>query len=135
MTTTTTTIRRSGVMLVLAAAVLAPALSTASAAQAEGSPAVVASGHCTGGGTWKLKAKHDNARIAIEFEVDPNVAGQLWRVHVTDNNANVFLGNRRTLAPSGSFTVRPTTRNRTGVDVIRAHATRGVRSCAGSVRL
>ena len=129
-----TTIRRSGTMLVLAAAVLAPVLSTVPA-QAKGSPAVTASGRCTGGGTWTLKAKHDDARIDIEFEVDTNRAGQLWRVHITDNNANVFLGNRRTLAPSGSFTVRPTTANRVGVDVVRAHATSGVRSCAGAVRL
>ena len=133
--TNATTIRRSGAMLVLAAAVLAPAINAIPAQAKGGNPAVTASGRCVGGGTWKLKAKHDNARIDIEFEVDPNIVGQVWRVHVTDNNANVFLGNRRTVAPSGSFTVRPSTANRAGVDVVRAHATRGVRSCAGAVRL
>ena len=46
---------------------------------------VEARGTCTGGGTWKLKAKHDDGRIEYEFEVDTNKVGQRWTVKASDN--------------------------------------------------
>jgi hypothetical protein len=132
---TTTAIRRSAAALVLTAAVAAP-LAAAGPAQAKGgNPAVKASGSCVGGGSWELKAKHDDGRVEVEFEVDTNRAGQLWHVVLTDNNVTVLSANKRTVAPSGSFSVRALITDRPGVDTIRAHATFASRSCAGSVRV
>jgi hypothetical protein len=96
---------------------------------------VRASGACTSHGSWKLKAKPDDGRIEIEFEVDVNRVGQTWHVRITDNGHLVTSRNRTTLAPSGSFTVERHTANRAGTDVIRAHATRGQTTCGGSVRV
>ncbi len=92
-----------------------------------------ARGTCTGGGVWKLKAKHDDGRIEYEFEVDTNKVGQTWNVKVTDNGAKVWSGTRKTAAPSGSFSLERTTANRSGKDKIVAKATRGKASCTGSV--
>ena len=47
-----------------------------------GDDRVEARGACTGGGHWKLKAKHDEGRIEYEFEVDTNKVGQRWTVKV-----------------------------------------------------
>jgi hypothetical protein len=121
--------------LVLAAAVAAPVLAAGPAQASGGKPGVSASGACTGGGTWKLKAKADNTGIQSEFEVDTNRVGQVWHVTLTDNGVTIFNANRTTTAPSGSFTVRKLSPNRAGADVIRARATLGTRVCAGSVTL
>lgn len=129
--------RTTSATLLCATAFAAPAMAMAPAhAQGQsGSRGVQATGHCVGGGTWKLKAKHDAGRIVAEFEVDTNRAGQVWLVGVTDNRVRIFLHHRRTLAPSGSFTVRVVTANRAGIDTIRARSTMGARSCTGAVRL
>src|SRR5664279_3562781 len=71
-------LRRSGAALVLAAAVAVPVFAAGPASAQGGSPAVKASGSCVGGGVWKLKAKHDNSRVEIEYEVDTNRVGQPW---------------------------------------------------------
>jgi hypothetical protein len=86
-------------------------------------------------GSWKLWAKHDDRRIEVEYEVDTNRPGQLWHVVLTDNAVGIFAGQRRTVAPSGSFTVSVRPPDRPGIDTIRAHATLGARSCGGTVRL
>ena len=91
------------------------------------------SGSCVGGGTFKLKAKHDDGRIEVEYEVDTNRAGQLWHVRLTDNGTTIFQGTRTTKAPSGSFDINKMTANRSGADMIRAHATFRARSCGGHV--
>jgi hypothetical protein len=127
--------RAVGAAAGLAAVLCASGLTAAGPAQAKGTTAVRASGTCAvGSGVWKLKAKADNGRIEIEFEVDTNHAGQRWHVRITDNTHLVTDRYATTVAPSGSFTVRPHTTDRAGVDVIRAKATRGPRLCAGSVR-
>lgn len=94
-----------------------------------GGDAVRTSGSCSNGpGVWKLKAAPDNRQIDIEFEVDTNRVGQVWHVQITDNGDVVLSRDVTTKAPSGSFTVRPSTANQPGVtDVIRAHAFRGDR--------
>jgi hypothetical protein len=128
------TVRRSGAVLVLTTALAIPAVALAAApAQAKGGGGVQAQGSCGAGVTWKLKAKHDNGRIEVEYEVDSNRVGQVWTVGLTDNNVRVFSGQRRTLAPSGSFTVRVLTADRSGIDVIRSRATFGGRVCSGAV--
>lgn len=88
-----------------------------------GDTAVRVTGSCTVHSTAKLKAKHDNGRIQVEFEVDQNRNNRLWNVRVWDDGHRVFTGARRTLAPSGSFTLRLLIPNRAGVDTILARAT------------
>ena len=112
-------------------ALAAPAL----ASGGSGGGGVTSKGACVGGGVYKLKARHDNALIQVEYEVDTNHVGQSWAVRLTDNGATIFSGTVKTTAPSGSFTVRKLTANRAGTDVIRAHATMGTHSCGGTVSL
>lgn len=126
-------------MAALAASALtigAGVVATAPTATATGgdSDVVRASGVC-GTGTWKLKAKTDDAGIEWEFEVDTNRNGQQWRVRVKDNGELVMSGIATTRAPSGSFTVERTTEDRAGSDRIVARATRGDVVCVGRVTL
>ena len=120
-------------------AVGAGALAVASPAHASGGGdrGVERTGRCSAGANWKLKAKHDDGRVETEFEVDSNRIGQTWRVRITDNGVLVFRGARRTLAPSGSFSIERHIVNRRGADTIRAVATHvptGQR-CVGTVTL
>ncbi len=107
----------------LAAALTLGALVAPAATFAKGgNPAVRATGTCTIASRATLKAKHDNGRIEVEFEVDQNRNNRLWRITITDDFHRVFTGSRRTLAPSGSFTVKRLIPNRAGVDTLRARA-------------
>src|SRR4029077_1317623 len=86
----------------------APIVATATPAFASGGGGghgVTNSGACTNGGHFKLKAKHDDGRIQLEYEVDSNRAGQVWAVRITDNGAVVVSRNATTAGASGSFTV------------------------------
>ena len=87
-----------------------------------GSPVVTKIGSCSLHSTAKLKAKHDNGRIQVEFEVDQNRNNRLWSVKIWDDGHRVFTGTARTFAPSGSFTVRRLIANRAGLDTISARA-------------
>ncbi len=93
------------------------------AAAAKGGDAVRVTGSCTGHSTSKLKAKHDNGRIEVEFEVDQNRNGKVWRVKLWDDGVRVFAGYRTTVAPSGSFSLSRRIANRAGTDTIVAKAT------------
>jgi hypothetical protein len=126
--------RAAGAALGLAAMLCATAVAAAPAQAKGGGSGVRASGSCTGAGHWTLKAKADDGRLAVEFEIDTNHAGQVWHVRITDNAHLVTSRTARTVAPSGSFTVHTRSTNRTGVDVIHAHGTRGTHSCSATVR-
>ena len=52
--------------------------------------AIIRTGNCTGASDWKLKAKPDNGKIEVEFEVDSNVNGQTWNVTLKDNGSVVL---------------------------------------------
>jgi hypothetical protein len=124
--------------LAVAAAAAAIALAGAGPASAQGGAKDVrASGHCSAGSVWKIKAKPDNSRIQLELEVDTNRVGQTWAVGITDNNVRVFSGNRVTTAPSGSFSVRVLTANRAGTDsfVGTARNLKTGQTCTARVRL
>ena len=111
-----------------------PLTSTALAAPAShGGDAIRANGGCTGSAVWKLKAKHDNGAIEVEYEVDSNQSGQVWTVRLKDNGDRFFAGKRTTGGASGSFTVHQNTANRAGDDVIRARAVHGDQVCRGKV--
>ena len=91
---------------------------------------VIRTGACSGRSDWKLKLSRQDARIEVEYEVDQNVVGDVWRVRIRHNGDLVFAGRRTTKAPSGSFEVRILQQNRPGDDVFR---TRAVNSSTGEV--
>jgi hypothetical protein len=116
------------------AALCAMLLSLAPTALAGGSKdgdAVIKRGKCTASSTWKLKAKPDDARIEMEFEVDQNRVGKRWRLTVVRNGSTVFSGIRTTVAPSGSFTARRLLAASAGTTriVATAKALRGGETC------
>jgi len=110
------------VRLLAAAALLVAAMTIASSPVAAKSGDIVKTGSCTGAADWKLKAGKDNGRIEVEFEVDSNHNGQVWRVKVIDNGVLRHRGRHTTMAPSGSFTVRRLIANMAGPDDIVARA-------------
>jgi hypothetical protein len=120
-------------LLILATAV--PVVALPALAEAKGGGArVTASKSCAGGGVAKLKAKADNGRIEVEFEVDVNRNNQRWNVVLKRNGATVYSKVRRTAAPSGSFTARALIGNAAGRDRISARATGpNGRSCVVSL--
>jgi len=127
--------RRGSMALAATLVAVAGTVSLAQPAAARGGDDVISRGQCTAGGDWKLKAKHDDGRLEVEFEVDTNRVGQRWKVRMSDNRVRFFAGRRTTQAPSGSFSVERRTRDRAGRDVIRARAVRGGNVCAGRVAL
>jgi hypothetical protein len=86
---------------------------------------VIRTGSCSAGSDWKLKAKLDDGRLEVEFEVDQNRVGRRWRVTLVQNGRTVFSGIRRTLAPSGSFEARRFLANRPGADRTGGETCRG----------
>ena len=120
---------------VTAAGVVALAVVAAGATSAEAKGReVIRSGGCdNSSATWKLKAKSDDGRIEVEFQVDSNRAGQTWSVRMGDNGHRFYTGSKTTAGASGAFTVQRLIANRAGTDQIRARATRGAATCAGSV--
>jgi hypothetical protein len=108
---------RTLTLLIALVALALPAL-----ASGKGNPGIVKTGKCSNGASWKLKAKNDDARIEVEFEVDQNVAGRRWNVTLKRDGAVVFRGVRATRAPSGSFSVERRIGNPAGADRIVATA-------------
>lgn len=129
-----TSVRRFAVPAVAA---LALSIGVAPAAHAKGGDGVEKRGACSASSDWKLKAKHDNGRIEVEFEVDSNRIGQTWNVRLSDNGQQFFAGTRRTVGPSGSFEVRRLTANRTGTDHIVGFArnARSGETCRGALAI
>ena len=117
------------------ATVLALALSLAGAANVSQARTrgVERRGTCSGAARWTLKLKPDDGRIEVEFEVDQNIAGRVWRVRVFHNATRVLATRRTTHAPSGSFTVRVLMANAAATDRVVARATSidGGQTCVG----
>jgi len=110
-------------ILTTAALSLALLVPVAPAANAKGDDGeVIRTGSCSGTADWKLKAKRDDGGIEVEWEVDSNQVGQVWRVRIYDNGDRVAATRRTTLAPSGSFDVERRIANRAGDDRIVARA-------------
>ena len=97
-------------------------VSGAPLAQAKGGDATIRTGTCSGSADWKLKAKHDDGRLEVEFEVDSNQSGQTWRVRVRDNGVRVIATRATTGGASGSFSVERKVANRAGSDSLVARA-------------
>ena len=94
---------------------------------------VIRTGACSGRSDWKLKLSEENGRVEVEYEVDQNVVGDVWRVRIRHDGDLVFSGRRTTRAPSGSFEVRILQGNRAGDDVFggRAVNLRTGETCGG----
>ena len=129
-------VRRTVATVTVTAAALSGVSLLAPAAEASGGgQRVIKSGSCSGSADWKLKAKHDNGRLEVEFEVDSNRTGQSWAVRVTDNGAQVFSGRRTTQGRSGSFSLDLRPANRAGQDTVRDRATHAGKTCVGTVQV
>lgn len=117
----------------LAATLAVSTLGATGVAQASDDYRVIRTGSCSGNADWKLKAKQDDGRIEVEFEVDSNVNGQSWGVRLKRDGNVFFRGTRTTQAPSGSFSVERKIANSAGDDVIVGRATHGNQVCRGLV--
>jgi len=116
---------QKGIRLILAglvAATIVAVTPAAFASTAKHGNGVEKSGMCSASSTWDLKAKPDNSKLEVEFEVDQNVSGDTWSVRLKDNGMTFFKGTRVTQDPSGSFTVNKRTDNQEGTDQIVARA-------------
>lgn len=104
-------------------------------ALASGGGGKIVTGNCSSGADWKLKVKNDNGGLEVEYEVDSNVAGQTWKVKITDNGNKVYAGKQVTKGASGSFSVERRTANLAGQDVVVATATNiaSGETCSGSL--
>lgn len=112
--------KRTATLLTLAAVVSAAAIpATADAKRGD----VRVSGSCSGAAVAKLKAKPDNGKLAVEFEIDSNRRGQSWQVVIKRNGNAVYRATRKTAGRSGSFSAHKRTGNGAGVDRISARAT------------
>ena len=100
-----------------------------------GDARVIRSGDCTGASNWKLKAKPDDGRLEVEFEVDQNRNGVEWHVKLKRNGKTVVSTDRTTRAPSGSFSLERRIANPAGTDRISATATRDGETCRGSLSI
>jgi hypothetical protein len=121
----------------VAAAAIAVGAAGTAAAQGGGGGGVRATGSCSAGSAWHVKAKPDDGRIQLEVEIDTHRVGQTWTVAITDNATRIFTGKRVTSAPSGSFSVELRTANRAGTDRF-VSTTRNLRTgetCMGRVFL
>ena len=97
---------------------------------------VIKRGDCSGASNWKLKAKPDDGRLEVEFEVDQNRSGVKWNVRIRRNGKSVASGARRTKAPSGSFSFERRIANPAGTDRISAVAKRANgETCRASLRI
>ncbi|RIJ77046.1 hypothetical protein D1871_08740 [Nakamurella silvestris] len=128
--------RLSQLTIVAALSVVAGvAVAVPASAQHGGRDDVRTSGSCSAGSTWQLKAKPDDGRIEVEFEVDSNRNGQTWAVALNDQGVRIFTGSRVTHAPSGSFSLERRAANRSGTDTFTAKArnTRTGEVCTGHI--
>ena len=109
--------------------------STALASGHKGGRGIIKTGKCSASSHWKLKAKSDDGRIETEFEVDQNRVGKRWRVTLLRKGSTVFSGIRRTVAPSGSFTVHRLLAASAGTNriVATARALQGGERCRAAI--
>jgi len=119
----------------LLAGLMAIGIMAAVPAAAGGDREVIRRGSCSGSTNWKYKAKADDGRIEVEYEVDQNRSGDSWKVRLFHDGNRFFKGTRVTGGASGSFDIERKVNNHQGVDRFRARA-RNVRTdevCRGRV--
>ena len=101
---------------------LTASIALASGAGASGGDDIRNPGTCTGSSTSKIKVKPDDGRIEVEFEVDQNKSGDVWRVKIKDNGSVAFKGSATTHGRSGSFSIERRIDDLAGKDAIKAAA-------------
>jgi hypothetical protein len=110
----------------LAAFALLAALAAGSAAARDGRDGerveVRVAGACSSGIASKLRLRADDDGIELEFEVDQNRSGAVWRVALVHERRVVWKGVARTTRPSGSFEVERRLRDLPGADAVTARA-------------
>jgi hypothetical protein len=79
-------------------------------------------GNCSGSSSSEIKAKPDDGRLEVEFEVDQNKAGDKWKVKLKDNSEVVFRGSATTRGASGSFSIERKIPDRSVSDKIKGVA-------------
>lgn len=113
---------RKSLALLAASATLVVGPATAAAASDGDDRGIERRGNCSGSTDWKLDVKRDDGGLEVEFEVDSNRSGQVWRVRVYDNGDRVVRTRKVTRPPSGSFDVERNIADRAGEDRIVARA-------------
>ena len=127
--------RRISILFVFALVAATAIVSASALARGGGDRRVVKNGTCSGNSTSKLKAKADDGRIEVEFEVDQNRSGVRWRVRLRHDGDLFAKTSRRTHGRSGSFSIERRVRNRAGSDRITAFARRASgETCRASLR-
>ncbi|MCU0284290.1 MAG: hypothetical protein MUD13_10415 [Candidatus Nanopelagicales bacterium] len=131
----TSTIRRIGTTAL--AAVMLTGLAATPALAKDGDGRVIKRGSCSASTDWKLKAKPDDGRLEVEFEVDSNRVGQRWTWTIRHDGRTVASGRRVTKAPSGSFSVERRIVDAPGRHTVSATARnpRTGETCRASVRV
>jgi len=126
--------RLNALAAVAASAAVSAAVLVAVPAQAT-SVGVIRTGSCSGSTDWKLKAKPDDGRLEVEWEVDSNRVGQTWTWTIRHDGVLKASGTRTTLAPSGSFSVERRIADAAGVHRITGYAKNAATGeiCRGSV--
>jgi hypothetical protein len=104
--------------LCLALLVAAPAL----AKDGDGRAEIRVAGSCTARATSKLKLKSRDGVLELEFEVDHNRSGTLWRVAIVHERRVAWRGAARTSGPSGSFAIERRIPDLRGPDTVTARA-------------
>jgi len=124
----------SATKTIAAAFTIAAALgaTTVQSASAKGGDGVRVAGKCSVNSTSKLKVKHDNRRLEVEFEVDQNRTGVPWAVEIRQDGRLVIQATRTTLAPSGSFSLERHIAGTKGL--ITARAIRAGETCTASAQ-
>ena len=103
----------------------------------DGDGRVIRTGDCSARTNWKLKAKPDDGRIEVEWEIDQNRNRRVWTWTIRHDGRTVASGRRATRAPSGSFSVERRIVDAAGKHRVSATA-RNVRTgevCRASVRI
>jgi hypothetical protein len=126
---------RAAAGVMTAVAIATTTIAWAAPAGASGDDAIRATGSCSGSAVCKLKAKHDDGRLEVEFEVDSNRVGQTWRWKLWHNGSLTGKGTRRTKGDSGSFEVERVIVDMAGTDwsTFKARNIRSGEICRGVV--
>ena len=120
----------------VAAATVALGMVSAAPAAAKGHrDEVRVSGDCSARADWTLKAKRRDGGLEMEFEVDSNRVGQRWSFRLVHGGVVVASGFRRTLAPSGSFSVERRSGLASRIVTARARNTGNGEVCLATLRV
>jgi hypothetical protein len=108
-------------------------LAAAPLASAKSGPVVKVGGVCGKNSTSKLKLKHEDRGIEVEFEVDQNRNGIPWKVSLRRNGSLVASKTVLTRGPSGSFSLNRVIAGTHGTVV--AVATRSGERCSATATI